>query len=222
MNVNIKTDRSIKKMVAERHLIARTVSVIIAVITMGFALSFLVLVDMGTDPCTALNLAVAEKVGLSIGNWQAIFNTCLFILVIIFGRKYIGIGTVANMYLVGYSLEFFRWVWKQCIPLEIFENMGVRIAVLIPALFVFIIAAAVYMDVKLGTAPYDAIAFIISDRLPKVSIKILRIVYDMTFIVIAFILGNTVGLVTLLIAFTLGPAIGYVGEFLAKKWDVFK
>ena len=45
--------------------------------------------------------------------------------------------------------------------------MQVRIGVLIPAIIVFILSAALYMDVDMGTAPYDAIPIIISDHLPK-------------------------------------------------------
>ena len=56
--------------------------------------------------------------------------------------------------------------------------MGVRIAVLIPALILFILAASFYMDVDMGTAPYDAVSFIISTHLPNVSFRVIRIVYD--------------------------------------------
>ncbi len=199
-----------------KNKILRTVSVIIAVIMMGFALSWLVIVDMGTDPCTALNMAIASKIGMSIGNWQAIFNSLLIIIVLLCSRKYIGVGTVANMFLVGYSLDFFLRFWKLVLPSGIMESFFIRLPIMAAALLVFVISAAVYMDVQLGTAPYDAVAFILSDKLPKVPIRILRIIYDMAVIGLSYILGGTAGPVTFLIAFTLGPAIEYVGKRLNK------
>lgn len=40
-------------------------------------------------------------------------------------------------------------------------NMNLRIGILIPALILFILAAAIYMQSGHGTAPYDAVSFLI-------------------------------------------------------------
>ena len=138
----------------KKHFWTRLILVIAAVILMGFALSWLLLVDLGTDPCTLLNQTISTRLGISIGNWQALFNTVLLIFVIIFGGRNLGFGTLANMFLVGYSIDFFSWIWAKVLPADLFTSMGVRIAVLIPALVLFILAASFYMDVDMGTAPY--------------------------------------------------------------------
>ena len=101
----------IQGMYQKKHFARRLISVILAVIVMGFALSWLVLVNFGTDPCTSMNLAISGRLGMSLGNWQALLNCLLFIIVILWGREYIGFGTLANMFLVGYSIDFFSWVW---------------------------------------------------------------------------------------------------------------
>ncbi len=44
-----------KSLYQKEHFVKRLITVIVAVIVMGFALSWLVLVDMGTDPCTLMN-----------------------------------------------------------------------------------------------------------------------------------------------------------------------
>ena len=76
----------IQGMYQKKNFWGRLVAVILAVITMGFSLSWLVLVDMGTDPCTSMNLAISAKLGMSIGNWQALFNSVLFVFVIFLGK----------------------------------------------------------------------------------------------------------------------------------------
>ena len=86
----------------------RLVIVVAAVIMMGFALSFLNRTNLGTDPCTMFNLGMSRILGLSLGTWQAIFNSFLFIFVFIFAKNQIGWGTLANMFLVGYSFDFLR------------------------------------------------------------------------------------------------------------------
>ncbi len=192
----------------------RLLLVILAVITMGFSLSWLVQISFGTDPCTSLNMAVAAKIGTSLGHCQAVFNTALFLFVIIWGKEYIGFGTIANMFLVGYSVDFFSWIWSMIIPVGMFDSMIIRIMVLIPALAIFIFAVAVYIDVELGTAPYDAIPFIIYKHQSKFSFRLLRCIYDFVFIIVAWIVGAEIGVVTLIMGFTLGPVITYVGELI--------
>ena len=92
----------------KKHFWFRLCAVVAAVIVMGFCLSWLLLVDLGTDPCTLMNVAIADTIGMSLGNWQALLNTVLLVIVVIFGGRNLGFGTLANMFLVGYSIDFFR------------------------------------------------------------------------------------------------------------------
>lgn len=204
----------IKSLYHKNNFGKRFILVILAVITMGFALSWLVQISFGTDPCTSLNMAVAAKIGTSLGHWQAVFNIFLFLLVFIWGRKYIGFGTIANMFLVGYSVDFFSWIWEMIIPTEIFNSMSVRIIVLIPVLSIFIFAVAVYIDVELGTAPYDAIPFIIHKYQSKFSFRLLRCIYDFSFIIAAWLLGAQIGVVTLIMGF-----YTWAGHYICGKMD---
>lgn len=205
----------IKGMYQKKNFAKRLMIVILAVIMMGFSLSWLVLVDMGTDPCTSLNLAVSSKLGTTLGNWQALFNCILFVFVIIWGREYIGFGTLANMFLVGYSLDFFSWMWSKILPAGLFDSLAVRVAVLFPGLVLFIVAAAVYMDVELGTSPYDAISFILDKYQKKAPFWAVRCCYDLLVIVLAYFFGAHIGIVTILMGFTLGPVITWVGKILS-------
>ena len=102
-----------------------------------------------------------------------------------------------------------------------FTSMGVRIAVLIPALILFILAASFYMDVDMGTAPYDAVSFIISTHLPNVSFRVIRIVYDFVVTAIAVLLGGKLGIVTVLMIITLGPVIEWLGNIMKQHLNIF-
>lgn len=190
----------------------RLAAVVFSVIMMGFNLSWLKLVDMGVDPCSSLNLIISERLGMSFGNWQALFNSLLFILVIFWGKENIGFGTVANMFLVGYSMDFFSWLWSVLLPEGLFESMVVRILVLILALAFFLVVIAIYMNMDLGTAPYDAIPIIFSKYHKKISFRLIRIAFDTSVIIVAVLLGAKVGIVTILMAFTVGPAASLIGK----------
>jgi len=195
----------------------RLVLVVIAVVLIGFALSFLNKTNMGTDPCSLFTLGLSRKLGTSMGNIQAILNSLLLIIVIFCDRSQIGWGSLANMFLVGYSFDFFTWLNSLWIPDEIYTSMAVRIGITIPMLFIFIMAAAVYMAVQLGTAPYDAIPFIIAKKLPKIPFKMVRMAWDIGFSILGVLLGSTIGVVTVVMAFALGPVISWASVKLADK-----
>lgn len=203
----------------KKHFGPRLVVTVLAVIIMGFSLSWLLLVDLGTDPCTLMNNSIAQTIGWSLGNWQAFLNTILLIIVVIFGGRNLGFGTLVNMFLVGYSIDFFVWIWDQVLPENLFDSWAVKIPVLIAGLVVFIFAVAVYIDMNMGTSPYDAMPAIIQARLPKVSYTVIRIAYDGTVTVIGMVFGGKLGIVTVLMVIALGPVIEWVSKLISKKWD---
>lgn len=51
--------------------------VALAVIGMGFSLSFLIRTNLGGDPYTCMNLAIADRLKISFGHWQALLNVLL-------------------------------------------------------------------------------------------------------------------------------------------------
>ena len=193
----------------------------IAVSGMGFFLSFLILCNLGTDPCTFMNRSIAAKVGLSFGNMQFIANLVMFIIVLIFSRKLIGIGTFFNMVLIGYYADFFCWLWKKILPQNTFTNSLSRWIIFFIAIFAFIICAAVYINTNTGVAPYDGLPIIISDKIrnkfasfPK---TLVRMIWDALVIVVGILMGSTPVIGIILMAVFLGPAITFVGKIFGKN-----
>ncbi|WP_207637678.1 hypothetical protein [Butyrivibrio sp. WCD3002] len=193
----------------------------IGVFLMGFFLSFLIKVDLGTDPCTFMNVTLSNRLGIGLGTWQLGLNLVLFILVILYARNLIGPGTVANMVFIGYIAEFFGWLWKKNLPEYLFTTWPYRALVFAFALLCFVIAASFYMNADMGVAPYDAIPVIISERLlKKIPFKYVRMGFDGSVTVIALLFGGKARIATVLMVFLLGPTISIVGRFLGKH--VFK
>lgn len=194
----------------------RVILVLVAVFFMGFTLSFLDPIQFGTDPCTVMNLAISHRLGWLYGTTLLIFNCILFLAVIFTDLSKIGIGTVANMVLVGYSKDLVDYVLIRHIPHTFFEPMLNRILIMIPALALFVVAVAIYISVDLGTSPYDAIPTIISNKFPKVKSFIIRMSWDIFMTVVGILLGGTVGVVTIVMAFFLGPVISLVRKALER------
>ena len=200
----------------------RILLVLFAVIGMGFSLSFLIRTNLGGDPYTCMNLAISDCLGLSFGHWQALLNVVLLVVVLLCDRTLFGIGTLANMFLVGYCVDLFTWAENFFLP-ETITSVAARGLIAIPALVVFIISAALYMSCELGTAPYDAVSFLLHKGITKARIfaklpfRAVRIPYDFIACGICLLFGGSIGLVTIFISLFLGPMVDKTGEFLKKN-----
>ena len=77
-----------------------------------------------------------------------------------------------------------------------------------------------------GTAPYDAVSFLISDKIEKHSRKnmfrIVRIVYDLAATCIGVITGGEVGVITILMVILLGPTVDLLGRLIKTRRAVEK
>ena len=195
----------------------RMIMMVCGVLAQGMGLSLLRSVNLGTDPCSCLTQGVTNFVPLSFGTCQLLCHLVTFLFVIRFDTGMIGFGTVGNMCFLGYISDFFKWVWTLVLPAGFFDAAMNRYLLLIPSLAVFLLGAAAYMCAGLGSSPYDALPFIISGHVKKFSFKVVRMIWDISFMAAGFLLGGDVGIVTVLVAFFLGPIITW-GQ---KKLEVF-
>jgi len=190
---------------------------IVGVLLQGLGLSLLINLELGTDPCSCLTQGVTNYLPLSFGTCQLLCHLVTFAFVIRFDLSQIGFGTIGNMVCLGYISDFFRWIWSMVLPADFFEQKLICYVLLVPVLAVFCIGAATYMSAGLGSSPYDALPFIISEHNKKISFKLIRMLWDIAFMVGGLILGGDVGIVTVAVAFFLGPIISWI----QKKVEVF-
>ncbi len=188
----------------------RMIMMLCGVTAQGMGLSLLRSINLGTDPCSCLTQGVTNFLPLSFGTCQLLCHLVTFLFVIRYDLGMIGFGTIGNMCFLGYISDFFRWGWALLLPAGFFEGVANRYILLIPSLAVFLLGAAAYMCAGLGSSPYDALPFIISGHVKKVSFKVVRMLWDIGFMAAGFLLGGDVGIVTILVAFFLGPIIAWV------------
>lgn len=183
----------------------RVAALLASVLMMGAGVALFTMVGFGTDPCSTFSLGLSGKTGISYGTCQLMLNAVLFIPVLLKDPSRIGLGTLANMLLVGYCADGFRWLTGPVITPQ--SPISVRLLCFFITLILFLLAASLYMAVDLGVAPYDALPQMIAKKTQKLSFRTIRILWDLSFLVLGFLLGATVGLTTLLTGFCFGPVI---------------
>lgn len=170
--------------------------------------------NVGLDPFTAMNTGLAAKFGTGLGNAQLMANLVIFIFILILDRRKIGIGTILNMTLVGYEIQWLSAVYKMVLPNTV--NVFTTVTDLIIGLLLFTLGSSLYMGANLGVAPYDAIAPIASTRL-HIKYRSARITQDVVFMATAFFVGGAVGFATIIVAFFTGPLIAYWDDHVSEK-----
>ncbi len=196
------------------RMVRRTIVLLLSVTAMGACIAVFDRIGFGTDPSSVMNLGASRKLGMQFGTYQVLFNIFLLLIIIACRQwKVIGIGSIANMVIVGYAKDLFDVIFD---ALHILQpdslTMAVRICWLIPTLGVFMVFVSFYMIVELGTSPYDAIPQIVSKYVKKVPFAVIRMLYDVMVLSIGYMLGSTVGVVTLVTGFCLGPIIGVISK----------
>lgn len=169
----------------------------------------------GADPYQSFVSGLDASISwLGFGTLYAISSAVLLVLMLLFGRKYIGIITVINLFFLGYMVEGGEWLlWT------LFGDPGfaLRVIYLVVGTVALCFFAAVYITADMGTATYDAMALIMADK-GFAKFKYCRIFTDVLCMVLGYFLGATVGVGTIITAFFMGPLID---SFRTKVSDPF-
>ena len=191
---------------APGSLALRSLYALAGVVLIGLGAAILQTGGVGVDPYTALNIGISERIGWSLGAYQLLSNAILFFPVLIFARRYIGVGTVINMTLTGFFIDLFAGLLA---PLTVAPgDHGGATMFFAMGIVVLAFGASGYISAGVGTAPYDAIAPIIVDRTGWKYQRV-RVPQDLIVLVGAILVSGPVGVGTIMTAFFCGPLIAF-------------
>lgn len=162
-----------------------------------------------------MNASVAKRFNISLGTTMVLTNILFLVPQLIWGRKLIGLGTIANMSLVGYTSDFCTMLENKFLPAEMFQTQPYRSITFAIALVLFLISAALYMNADLGLTPADSIPSMISQysHLPFFAV---RMGWDFLMILIGLLAGGKITIGTIILAFTIGPSVAWIGKLMKR------
>jgi len=197
-----------------KDFLLRSITSIIGITFISFGSALSESMNMGLDPFTALNRGASELLGYSLGNYQLVVNLIILAIVFFMQRSLIGWGTIYNMVLIGYQVQFFTSTFRDFFAVDEM-SLIIRILITVVAIMIFALGVAVYMDVDLGVSPYDAIAPLIENRTPWGYTPI-RVGVDLVVVFVAFLLNGPVGISTAITGFFAGPLISFFSNRVSQ------
>lgn len=183
--------------------------ILVGNIIMGLAIAMLRMSLFGNDPFSCMNLGYGILTGLSFSVCVILYNCVLILLVLVLDRSYIHIGTIVNMFLLGFMGDAFYSLLLLPLlgePAEL--TLMTRVLLLVIGIPVSCLGASPYICANLGMGPYDAIGWIAEKRL-QIEFRYFRIGLDAVSVIIGFALGSIVGIGTLVMALFTGPLIAW-------------
>lgn len=195
----------------------RTLVSLIGITFISLGASLSETMDMGLDPFNALNRGASELLGFDYGTFQLVVNLIILAIIFFVKRDVIGWGTIYNMVLVGYQVDFFGGIFENLFQVDDM-GMPIRIAITIGAILVFALGVAMYMDIDMGIAPYDAITPVLTD-LTGWNYGPTRIAQDIAIVIGAYFVGGPVGVSTIITGFFAGPLISFFSNKITKPLE---
>lgn len=192
----------------------RVILVFVGVTLMGMGIAISALNNWGVDPITVFAQAISNILtnkGMSfftIGNTLICMNLIVFsVLLVIYKMKYVNIGTFAGMFCVG----LFTDMWMKILTGVVHADNVITLKViwLLIGVIVFALGIGMYVSGDIGASPLDLISVTISEKF-NFKYSIVRMICDLSFMVVGWGLGGVVGINTVFCMFLIGPISGFI------------
>lgn len=176
-------------------------------IIIAFGTNLTIYANMGMNPWGTFHQGVSSITGLSFGLVTQLTGV-IIILLSLFIKIYPGIGTLLNMFFIGFLVDSFDAM--HFIPKS--DLISVRTVYLIIGTFLFNYGIYVYMSCGLGAGPRDGLLVGLV-KITGLSVSIMRPIIEVTIVITGILLGGSYGVGTLLNAFGGGYILNAVFRF---------
>lgn len=189
-----------------RLWILRVVLLLVGLTIAHLGVTLFLQADLGSDPFNVLIQGLFR-----FFPWPAFMThgyvhvaVCFLIILalLVVDRSYVQIGTLLCMVLGGPIIDMFTLLLGSVIHSG--SHLMLRLAALVLGCVILAFGMTIVIKSQAGTGPNDLVAVVISDK-SKWKFGVVRIVVDVCFAGVGFLLGGTIGLGTIICACLVGP-----------------
>lgn len=177
----------------------RLVQLVIGLALYGASMAMMIHASLGLMPWDVFHQGVAQRVPLSFGE-VTIAVGLLVLLAWIPLRQWPGLGTIANVVVIGVAVD----ATLSVLPSP--DSLWARGGLLVAGIVANGVASALYIGSQLGPGPRDGLMTGISFRSGR-SIRLVRTSIEVAVVVLGWLLGGTLGVGTVLYALAIGPLV---------------
>ncbi|WP_314429549.1 hypothetical protein [Microbacterium lacticum] len=177
----------------------RVVHLLVGLALYGAGCAIMVRAGIGLDPWTVFAQGVSLQTGIGIG-WVTNIVGFLVLLLWIPLRQKPGVGTLANILLVGTSMQATLAVFPAI------DGFALQVLVFLLSMMLVAVASGLYIGADFGPGPRDGLMTGLRARFGW-PIWAARLVVEASVLLAGWLLGGSVGLGTILFALGIGPLV---------------
>lgn len=177
----------------------RLIQLFLGLALYGFSIGMMVRSGLGLDPWDVFHQGLSEHVPLSFGMIVNVVGAIVLLLWIPI-RQRPGIGTVANVFLIGTFADLSLWLVPEA------ASLPIAAAMLSGGIFLNGVATGAYIGAGLGPGPRDGLMTGLVKRTGG-SVRVIRTGIEVIVLAAGWLLGGTVGLGTVAYALAIGPLV---------------
>lgn len=178
---------------------SRIVQLLVGLVLYGAGCAIMVRAGIGLDPWTVFAQGLSRQTGVGIG-WVTNIVGFLVLLLWIPLRQRPGLGTVANILLVGTSMQATLAVSPAV------DGFALQLIVFVAGMVLVAVASGLYIGADFGPGPRDGLMTGLHARFGW-PIWAARLGVEASVLLAGWILGGTVGIGTIIFALGIGPLV---------------
>lgn len=187
----------------------RLVQLFAGLFLFGFSVALMVRSNLGLNPWDVFHQGLYEHMSLSFGTVVILVGGAVMLLWIPL-RQRPGLGTIANLFMIGISAD----ISLALLPTP--ESLPVRSAWLVLGIVLNGVAGGAYIGAALGPGPRDGLMTGLADRTGW-ALRRVRTGIELSVLAAGVALGGTIGLGTILYALAIGPLVHFFLDLLTVE-----
>lgn len=196
-----------------KEIVCRVMILMLGLTIAHLGVTLFLLADLGADPFNVLVQGIFRRIS-GITGWRVLTHgythiaICFLIILVLLSvdKSYIKIGTLLCMACGGPIIDFFTWLLGFLFAVE--RPLGFKLLVLAAGCVILAFGMTIVIKSDAGTGPNDLVALVISDK-SRFPFSIVRVVVDVSFVAVGFLLGGSFGIGTIVCACLVGPVAGF-------------
>ncbi len=187
----------------------------LSIMLLGLGCGINLITEQGADPITVFYDGLSNITGFSAGEVANVLNVILILLVFFINKKYVNIGTVIYLFMLGTFLDIGSNLY---VYLGFPNTFEWQVLISLVGCLICFIGLGGFMAVDIGIDPWAALTIIINKKVKK-SFRMVKIIADLVTLALGWFMGGKVGIITLFCAVIGGPAIQKSYELIDKLFN---
>jgi uncharacterized membrane protein YczE len=175
----------------------------IGLLIMTFGVCLTIKADLGAGAWDALNVALSEEIGLTIGKWVMIDGAILVMVNAILVKRRPELLSLITIIFIGSLVDFWMLIIFETWT---FEGLTIKLISLLAGIIIIGFGAAAYLQAKFPASPIDSFMLAIKERF-GFNLMVSKTLAEIIPLIPALILGGPVWIGTIIITLVIGPSI---------------